>query len=355
MGLSNVLPWSNNSAAAVHKTEALSSLSHFWFQFDSLWVIAIARYGYAHVPAGSPLEGTAFFPWLPILIHMVGTWAAWCLTQVVFALSLWMLHKVLSRMITDTQATFAVILFALNPASIYFSTLYAEPWTLFFTLLSVEFGHRKRWLLAGVSGMLAASTQATGVLVGLFPLVGLIFSYRSKDWKRTTGFLVWGIGPLIGIAAYATYLGLKFHNPLLFSSIQHTGWKDSWTWPWQQFFSVPLGNGFGYSTIKPTVMGGVSLLFVIGVSRMWGRIVRTGADLERLSTALYGTIGILLTLSFSMPGYPFHSTIRIASVYYPAFAGLALMPKWLGRGALILFTCLAIIGGALFTHQWFYL
>lgn len=348
-------PYGRPSAAVVAHTQSFHQLGHFWFQWDSLWYIAIGRYGYAHLAGRPYLSGAAFFPFLPVLIHEVGIWGAWALTQVALLTALWLAHRLFLRFsMTASQATLATFLLALNPAAVYYSTLYAEPWTLAFALASVELGHRRRWSVAAMAGLLSATTQATGVLVGLFPLV--LFSGRiaAGKWREALGPMLWGVGCFLGTAGYAVYLGLAFHRPLLFASIQHSRyWNTAWTLPWNQWWQglrfAMLSSGS--APLRIALWLAVTLLIFGGIG-LW-RIGRTLAY-EPLAAALYGVMGLALSMAFLQRGWPLHSTVRIASVYFPLYAGFARLPRWLAVSGGIAFAVIACYGAVLFTHQWWY-
>jgi Gpi18-like mannosyltransferase len=303
--LAFIVPYPYAPSAYVTSHQSFSPLAHFWFQWDSLWFIAIGHYGYAHLPGVPRLSGTAFFPWLPLLIHVVGVWGAWGLTQIAFAVALWLAHRVFRRLsLTGSQAALATMLLALNPAAVYFSTLYAEPWTMLFTLISVELGYRQRWGLAAIAGFLTATTQATGILVGLFPLVGFIGLVTLKKWQDALGPLVWGIGCFLGIASYGVYLGIVFHHPLLFASTQHSRfWNTAWTWPWEQWWQGLRFAVIPNSVVPVRVALWIAITLGILGAIMLGNVERS-SQRQSVAVVLYGIVGLGVSLAFAQPGWP---------------------------------------------------
>jgi hypothetical protein len=337
---------------------AFSRLGHFWFQWDALWYIAIARHGYAHLPGVPPLAGTAFFPWVPLLIHVFGVWGAFFLTQAAFLSSLWLFQRLCLRLQwTPTLARDAVLFLALNPASMYYATLYAEPWTLFLTLTSIEFGSRQRWLWASLAGLAAATTQATGILIGLFPLVLFVTGLRHRSYRTALGPMLWGIGPATGMASYAYYLESRFHHALLFSSVQSTPyWDGHWRWPWLQWFQA-IHRALSLRPPDLTLLAlwlAISLLAVGAFLLVYPWPQAQLSSPERIGVSLYGLIGLLVSLSFYHGNTPLYSTVRIVSIYFPLYGGLSRTPATIRYAALALFIGLAFTGALLFTHQWWY-
>ncbi len=335
---------------------AFSATAHFWFQWDSLWYIAISRYGYAHLPGVPDLSGTAFFPWLPVLIRTIGVFGSWALTQISLLVSLWLFARLCARLhVSSRQTVMAVLLFALNPAAVYFSTLYAEPWTVFFTLASLELGQQRRWLLAGLAGFLAATTQATGILVGLLPLIEFGLRLSQRRWRQAAGPFLWGLGPFLGMSAYAAYLGLWFHRPLLFASIQNTRyWRGHWQWPWRQWVQgLTAALSTRHLDWTEIALWAVTTMLALGA---WVLIRHREhrATLEAVQTSVYAVVGLLVSLSFYHGYSPLYSTVRIASIYFPLYVGLARAPRWASIAALTFFVALAFYGAMLFTHHWWY-
>ena len=344
-----ITPFAYPTHRYLTQSQAFSSLSHFWFQWDSLWFIEIGRLGYAHVP----IAGTAFFPFVPVLVHLTGIWGAWILTQVSLAITLWLVHRWARRLLpTALQASFATLLFAFNPAAVYFSTLYSEPWTIMFALLSIELGYRRRWGWAALAGFLTATTQATGVLIGLFPLVLFCMHGYHRKWRTALGPLLWGIGCFLGIASYAAYLGIRFGHPLLFSTMEHLHWSTGWEWPWKQWIDGLTSTvAKGHIVLLQVLMWLSITGSILGVTMLYPRMKdRT----YPLAFALYGSAGLLVSLSFYLPGVPLSSTVRIASVYFPMYVGMARLPRSLVAIGIAMSLAVSWYGALRFTHEWWY-
>ncbi len=354
LALASLLPFRHAPRSYVAANQNFYWLGHFWFQWDSLWYTAVARWGYAHLPGVPKGSGTVFFPWLPLLIHGTGMWGAWALTQGALVLSLWLLGRLFRRLpLTPGEAALAVWLFALNPAAIYYSTLYAEPWTVALGLVSVELGVRRRWGSAALAGMLTAATQATGALIGWFPLIAFLVRVKHGQWRQALGALGWGVGCFLGIAGYVLYLGLRFHHPFWFASEEHAVWRAVWNWPWVQWHQA-----IGHLVVNrrlillPTAIWAAATIFMLGgflLLRFLG-----SAQSETVAAALYGLAELAVTLSFTHPGRPLNSAVRIVSVAFPLYAGIARLPRWLALCVLVGSAWLAFDGARLFIHGWWY-
>ncbi|QQE79063.1 mannosyltransferase family protein [Alicyclobacillus sp. SO9] len=346
---------------------------YFWFQWDSLNYINIGQLGYTHLPGIFKYKEVAFFPFVPVLVRIFTPWGVLVLEQVVFILVLLLLKSFGERMgLNRGQAVAAAWLFALNPAAIFYSSIYAEPWTLFTTLVSLFFAVRKRWLAAAIVAAMTSLTQGTGILAGLFPLMFFILSIAQHDYKTARGSLVWGLGSAVGLAVYMLYLGKTYHNPLMFSTVQTTLWHAHWTWPWQPFLQELHTGGLGRHHRLRFAYEGIAAIYALGALMMWTlkgshktantsttntstTSTSTTSTSEQIGAKLYVTAGLLVSFSFYSGGQPFHSTIRIASMFFPLYIGLAkYLPKWVIVIVLLAFSAVVYAGTSLFTYGYFF-
>lgn len=337
---------------------------YFWFQWDSLNYINIGQLGYTHLSGIFKYKEVAFFPFVPVLVRIFTPWGLLILEQFIFILILFLLKGFSERMgLRRGQAVAAAWLFALNPAAIYYSSIYAEPWTLFTALASLFFATRRRWLAAGIMAAMTSMTQGTGILFGIFPFALFIVSLVKGNYKTMRGALIWGIGCGLGLAAYMLYLGKTYHNPLMFSTVQTTLWHAHWTSPWYPFLRELQTGGFTRHHRLRLAYTGMAVFYVIGAFMMWiiGRRKSYDTtdpfefDWENVGAKLYVTAGLLVSFSFYSGGQPFHSTIRIASMFFPFYIGLAkYLPKWALAIVLIAFSTIAYVGTSLFTYGYFF-
>lgn len=349
------IPFHHPSLALLQQSMSFYQLAHGLMQWDSLWFWQIARYGYtlSGVPS---LVATAFFPTLPLIIHLVGPTVATLLEQGALAASIWLLPSLLGRMgLTRQQQTLAVWLLALNPALVYYSALYAEPWTLLGVLAAVELAHRRRFGWAAAVSAATTATQGPALLLGLFPLVLFIWSLVQRDGKTARGAFLWGLGCAAGWVGYIVYLGLTFHTPLAFSRVE-TGpyWQGQWRLPWVSWW-LSLHLAQVYHSGPLLLEWALITIFGAGILFLGARGRQVVQSAENLAIFLYALAGLILSTSFGTTYAPFHSTVRFLSMYFPAYAGIATgFGRWLPWFMLLLFAGTGFFGALLFVNQWWY-
>ncbi len=330
--------------------------AHFLVQYDSLYFVAIAHHGYAvpGLPAGVP---TVFFPWVPLLLAATHTMSLYLALQAMaFGACCWLMGRVASRWPSGPGAArWAVWLFALNPALVYYSAPYAELWTMLGALAAVEWWctrHPGRSALVSIG---TALTQASGLLVGAIPLAEAVAALRKGDGRRLLGAIGWGMGLVVGIGLYMGYLGWRFGHPLLFSTEEgapwwHAGWVVPGSGLWAAIKLAAAGvSGYGMLVV-------MTLLLATGLILAGTRIVGPAEPWVR-GVAWYAVLGLLLPLSFATATHPLHSTVRLLSDYFPAYLGLAALAtrvRVVGAILLGLFVLLGGYGSALYLHGVFF-
>lgn len=329
---------------------------HFWFQWDSLYYVIVAKLGYTHIPGIYKYKNVAFFPFVPMLVRFLGAWGVLLLEQVTFAICVVLLKGFGERMgLTRAQAIKGTWLFALCPAAIYFSAIYAEPWTLFGALLSLFFATRERWLLAALMGLITSMTQGTGILFGLLPLVLFFYAMLQHDFRLVRKSLIWGIGCALGLFIYMAYLGISYHDPLAFSSVQSKMWHSYWRWPWFQFIRGIRVGGLSQHKLLVLIYECVAGIYGIGAVMMCLNRGASKHSWEEIGAKVYVVVGLLVAFSFYAGHRPFYSTIRIAAIYFPMYIGLSKrLPNWLFWVVVICFACIAYVGASRFTHGYFF-
>ena len=144
-----------------------AAISH-WVRWDASDYIDLARLGYA----ADHQKLLVFLPLYPLVVRVM---AMLCLGHYVFAGFLvsnlclmaagWALYHIVNAQYGERTARRAVVLLMFAPLSLVFSVPYAESMFLAFTLLAVLCARNRRFVLAGVFGMLSAATRLIGVLV----------------------------------------------------------------------------------------------------------------------------------------------------------------------------------------------
>lgn len=322
---------------------AFGQHAHFLFQWDSLWFMEIAQHGYPSV-----LASTAFFPLLPVIIHSLGPSMALIANQGVCLGILLLLPSSLQRIgMHEAASRRAVWFFALNPALIFYSVLYAEAWTMLGILVTLNLMTRQRIWLAAITALLTTLTQGPALFLGAFPLTLFFSALHRRDFLNAWRSLVVGVACASGFGSYAIYLALTFHRPLLIFQVQHL-WGQVMMSPWHQWIQA-IGIVVGQHD------AGMALLWIAVTLLVLGSLVAILVSVRAgfFGASLYMILGLILSLSFGMT-YPFHSTVRFLSDYFPVYGGLAALTshKWLLGLLLVVSAGIGLLGSVLFAHSW---
>lgn len=296
--------------------------AHFLVQYDALYFLAIAHCGYVvpGLPLGVP---TVFFPWVPLLLAAVRSVTVYLAIQAVaFGACCWLLARVAQRwQARPGFAAWAVWLFALNPALVYYSAPYAELWTMLGALAAVEWWAAARPGRSALVSAATALTQASALLVGIMPLADAVSAVAAGDRSRLKAAIGWGLGLAGGIGLYMGFLQWRFGHPLWFSSEEGSAW-------WHAGWVVPASGLWRALSLAAAGISGYQMIMAMTLIMASGLVVavlrgfRSRQPLAR-ALAWYALAGLLLPLSFGTAAHPLHSTVRLLSDYFPAYLGLA--------------------------------
>ena len=233
-----------------------AAISH-WVRWDASSYIDLARLGYA---ADRP-ELLSFLPLYPLVVRVV---AVLCLGHYVFAGFLvsnvclmaagWALYHIVNGQYGERTARRAVVLLMFAPLSLVFSVPYAESMFLAFTLLAVLFARNRRFVWAGVFGMLAAATRLMGALVFIPVFMEALKYLHTLDLRhRNPGRFFSKLG-LYTLASLIIFLGTGSYlllnqivagHPLAFMDTLANSWNQTLGSIWNtQSYSV--NNAFNY-------------------------------------------------------------------------------------------------------------
>lgn len=194
---------------------------------DSEWYLKIARHGYTD----SFL--TAFFPLYPVIIgtlfKLTGINPA--VIGVVLNLVMYFWSGVLFyKLLPENCRRYGIVIFFINPVSIYLYSVYTEALFIFLTLLTWSMIQSKRWALSGIFLGLSLLTRNAGYILAFVIFIKLVSEgVRGKD-RAAIGKLLKVCTPaaVIGII-YPVFLFIRYHNPLMFVSVQYTNWGKTKT------------------------------------------------------------------------------------------------------------------------------
>jgi len=193
-------------------------------RWDARWFMRAAAngwprhlaYQHGHV-AGSTI---AFFPLFPLSIRWLSQVTGLTLvasgvviasiTGLTATIAVWALIR---RFADREAADRGTLLLAVFPASFVFSMAYAEGFVITFVALGIMALMDRRWVLAGVLGLLATATAPIAVA---FELSCLWCAYRAISRDRNWKALAAPVLTPLGFVAYQVWLW------------RHTGITDSW-------------------------------------------------------------------------------------------------------------------------------
>ncbi len=331
----------------------------YWANWDGGWYSLVGAEGYG---ARDP-ESTAFFPLYPMLLSVgvrlgFGVTAWGIVLSLGFALAaMYFLYRIAEKLFDVRTARFATLALALFPTSFYLNSVYTEAPFLAFTTGCFWAAYvRRNFLLAGLLGLLAATTRNLGVLL----VIPLFFEWwRLREGfgrKDVLDFLYIGLVP-VGLFAYAGYLWARFGDPLVFARQQGDYWGRTLTSPDVTALAAweAAVEGFDYITRPEMLFGGpyvgpsfaasntMSLLFLAFLLVVIG----VGAALLPPGLTLFAAFVVLLPVLTPSPSFPLMSMPRFALGTFPVFLVLGFLLARGGRFSLAWFLPSALLGVAM--------
>ena len=275
-----------------------------WQRFDTLWYLHIAGSGYDRPDA------VVFYPLYPVLIRLFSLFleplvAALLVSTLSLFFLLWGLERLLSLDFNSSEVKRALVLCGAWPAAFIFVAGYADSLVAALIVWSVYFARTDRWLLCGLTGVLAGLAKAVGML-SIVPAA--VIALRGRRWNAWPAALCL-LGPLL----YAWFLA-TIHQPLPPAAYARY-WKTTSTWPW-----ITLRDSIGHVIHTGDVPVALNLI-LFGFMFLFVFIRRTNA-----AYVLYGLA--LLTLCLLKNSVPVQQQwARYALVAFPAYPNLAVFLK----------------------------
>ncbi|QSO48239.1 mannosyltransferase family protein [Alicyclobacillus mengziensis] len=332
-------------------------------QWDAQWYAVIAKYGYkvplsaqqAFVATGNkvpfaPLQATAYFPLLPLVIHTFRVIGALFIGNLVFYVGMVFMYVLFRERLSGTKTLFALLLYALNPDTVYGSALYPEAYTVLFSVLVIyglQKGGKTGDTIACIAGFLATVNHEMGIL-----LVTLAWQYLRQ--RRIRMMVTYGLSVAAGWGLFSLYLWGRYGHPLAMFAAEKT---------WDRTWAVP-----GYNWIQSIITQRIPddmtiLIFVVMmvayIVEVW-RVDRHFAHptaalaLQSQGAAIWMSLLLMIGLSTYIPGDPVLSVSRLLSVGWPMYGFLWLRGEhrslvWM-IGILVVFLITGIFGSSLYLH-----
>jgi Mannosyltransferase (PIG-V) len=332
-------------------------------RWDAVWYLRIADSGYGEDDDAR----AAFFPLYPMLSRGIGQLgggseaavliASYLVALAAFLGALYLLYRLVSLELGTRLARPTLLLLAVFPASLFFGAPYSESLFLLACVGAFYAARTGHWALAGAWAAGAAATRSLGVLL-LLPLAVLYF---QQDRRLRPDVLWLALGPL-GLAAYATYLGVAHGDALAFTHVQEAWYRD-FAGPfggiWEAlvaafdgarqllsgsretvYFEPAGGDPFRVAAMNLMLFGFLVFAFVA----LYGVLRRLP-----LAYGLWLVAALALPLSYPVDPQPLMSLPRFLAVLFPIFMWLALVCEergWTDRVA-----SASALGLGLFTTQ----
>ena len=301
--------WINPTEFFQDQKWSLTSIHDRW---DSAWYLDIAENGYSLEYNEWGLHNIVFFPLYPLLIKMVSlltagnfVLAGWALSTLFLLLSLFYLFKLVKEFHYEINPYSPIIFLLIFPTAFFLNAVYTESLFLFLSLATFYYALKKKFIHAGIFGLLASLTRVTGILL----FIPLIWEYfKNYNFKLKSVFspkiLPVFLIPL-GTIGFFLYHYFKFGNFFLFFEIQKN---------WGRTFSIQEKHFdfFSNPSIVNFILDTFFILFILIIIYFVFKRLRT-------SYALY----MLAVTAVALRTGTFMSIGRYILVLFPVYILLA--------------------------------
>ena len=336
----------NSNVPPYHLRQENTLLDVYGSRWDTGFYLSIAQEGYRF--QGVNLPSVAFFPLLPMLIRGLNSLlgdpvlAGIAIANLALLGASVLLYLLAAEEWGQTIAGRAVWYLLVFPTSFFGSAIYSESIFLLTTILALYLARKRSWLGAAMSGILAALTRFTGLLVAPMLLAEWWSQRRASEAHKGPAGILAAAAVTIGTGVYMLYLYLAFGDPLAFLHAS-AAWGRVPRSPLATIAELvqPPSGGWANAILAGRLpldnwidLGFVIFFLVLGVILLTQR---------RWSEGIYVTLGAVLPLSTAL----LMSQRRYVWVLFPAFILLA---RW-GENPLVDRTIMVVslVGLGLFT------
>ncbi len=220
--------------------------------WDGRWYLEIVRGGYpSSIPADITYEQlearAAFFPVYPWLVRVVDavvpggdTFAALFVNFVLGAVSVVLVGLLARRLYGINVAARAMTLYAIFPGSVVLSFAYSEATLIVLAAACMLLLLDERWLLAGLTAMVATATRPNGIaIVATCAVASFIAIRRSRQWRSLTAVV---LAP-IGFVFFQWYVGATAGEAGVWFRVQREAWAEG-----TSFGATAVTNTIGFVT-----------------------------------------------------------------------------------------------------------
>ena len=345
-------------------------------RWDAGHYLAVAAHGY---PAGDP-SVRAYFPVYPLVVRAARALtldvlsleqAACLVSMAAFTASAALLVRLVGTHLGRRTALASTTLFCWFPTTLFFLAPYPEALLVLESLVVAVLLDRGRWWWAAAVAGLASATTPEGTVLALALVVSALVARRGA--VRILGLAVVGVS---GLAAYSTFLWVRFGNPLGYETAEHSWYRATvvpFTGVVRNLTSLPaqvhavrtttgvlhtaaLDVSWMWLLDDLAVLLGVAAVAALVVTRTRGRRSDgppvTGVPIAWI-VLLAGIVLVAATTVVRAPGAPIstEADARLVGVAFPLYPGLLLLarrrPAVVGAG-LVLSAAAALVTQVLF-------
>jgi len=282
-------------------------------RWDAGWFVRIADEGY-----GTDDASAAFFPGYPTLIHVVDVilplgalGSALLVSNAAFFAALLVLYRLTTLEYDEATARRAIVLLACFPTSFFFLAPYSESLFLLLTLLCFLAARTGRWVAVVATGFAAAATRSVGIA-----LTPALLPVALHDERRRRAMAAC-LAPLLAPLLYGLWWYRQVGNAM--EPLRAQG-------SWHRTLQIPivtLGHALSFGLKGLSDPTGrywtsdlvLSLLILVPLI-LWWRVLRP-------PYLVFVLLGVLIPLSYPLPGRPLLSLPRFLVVLFPAFWTMA--------------------------------
>lgn len=189
-----------------------------WGNFDGVHYLQIAQNYY------SDYFTQTFFPFYPILVRIAAKvffdnnyfLSGIFISNISFCFALVMFYLLMKLEKMDKYFYWAMIFLFTYVTSFYFGALYSESLFLLLSISSFYAARKGNWLLAGLTGFLAALTRLFGLFIFPALLYEFYYQHKREGNKSSIYNVIYLLLILLGLAVYMAYLQIEFKDALLF-------------------------------------------------------------------------------------------------------------------------------------------
>jgi hypothetical protein len=230
--------WLGAVAASALRRNERSALEVFT-TWDAHWYLRIVTDGYPHsVPIGE--NGDAVYstiPFFPVFpgITKLATYVSPLtdastivfVTLAIGALAAVALWLTAAHLADAALADRAVLLFCFAPGALTLSFAYAEGTMLVLAMASLWALHERRWLLAGVAGMVATASRPNAiVLVACAAWAAGWAIWKHRDWWS----LIAPVLTPLGAIGFIVWIGDRTGESEAWFRVQREAWDERFDW-----------------------------------------------------------------------------------------------------------------------------